>query len=213
MVVPIYFVIYIYLSQSRSFYYPNPRAIDLRAAECLPMEFLTMYFVPMLFILKKPATIVVPSWIFPVAHFGLPIFVSIGQKISTKSPPSADIVESLYGTRDMPYLSQFYNLAFFFTSMLHLIVGSRILAYAWDARALKEMTYSPGVQSACLGTTIMIWCVFTAWDLRRTNAIQTPLFIVIPSLLLGSVCFGPAAVLIGVWKWREIALERARKRK
>jgi len=167
-----------------------------------------IYFVPILLILK-PATIAVPSWIFPVAHFGLPIFVSIGQKISTKEPPSADIVESLYGTRDMPYLSQFYNLAFLFTSMLHIIVGSRILAYVW----IKEMTYSPGLQSACLVTTIMIWCVFTAWDLRRTNAIQTPLSIVIPSLLLGYMCFGPAAVLIGVWKWREIALERTRKRK
>lgn len=110
----------------------------------------------------------------------------------------------------MPYLSKFYNLAFVITSTLHIIIASRVFPHL-DATALKTIIFSSqGAQLTSLITATIVWCIFTLWDLRRTNINQTFFFFLAVSvLLLGGVCFGPAAMLIRLLKWREIALERS----
>lgn len=214
IITPIYFAIYIYLSQSRPFYYPNPRAIDLRAAEYLPTGLLVTYIVPTLLVLKNTAPNEVPGWILSLVQLGLPILVSLGQRLSSRETPSSDFAQALYGTRDMSYLSRFYNFVFLLTSTLHIVIASRVLPHIPDVAAVKEIVLSSeGVQLGCLVSAILIWSAFTVWDLRRTNILQTPLFLTVLAVLLGAACFGPAATLIGLWKWREGALERSRRRK
>lgn len=134
--------------------------------------------------------------------------------MSTREPPSANFAEALYGTSDMPYLSWFYNLGILSTSTLHVVIASRVFPRIPGTTAVKEMVLSSeGVQLASLTAVNLIWFVFTIWDLRRTNVLQSPLSFAVPSVLLGSICFGPAATLLGLWKWREGALERSRARK
>lgn len=214
LITPIYFAIYIYLSQPRSFYYPNPRAINLRAAEYLPTGLLVTYFVPTLLLLRNSAAIDISGRILSLVQLGLPILVSLGQWLSKREPPSANFAEALYGTRDMPYLSRFYNFSFLITSTLHIVIASRIFPHIQDVAAVKEMVFSSeGRQLGCLIGAILIWSVLTIWDLRRTNVFQTSLFLAVPAVTIGSICFGPAATLIELWKRRESALERSRQRK
>lgn len=76
----------------------------------------------------------------------------------------------------MPYLSKFYNLAFVITSTLHIIIASRVFPHL-DATALKTIIFSSqGAQLTSLITATIVWCIFTLWDLRRTNINQTFFF-------------------------------------
>lgn len=171
------------------------------------------YFVPVLLVLKNTVPIEVPRWMLSLVQLGLPILVLLGQTLSKREPPSSDFAGALYGTADMPYLSRFYNLGILATSTLHIVIASRVFPYVPDVAAIKEMVVSSeGLQLVCLIAAILTWSVFTIWDLRRTNVLQTPVFFVVAAVFLGDICFGPAASLIGLWKWREGALERSRGR-
>jgi hypothetical protein len=203
--VPLYFALFIYQTRHRSFFYPDPRAIDIRAAESLPYCALFTFFIVILIPLRKPE--IANNSTSPLIPLILPMVTYLGQQVKAK-PSQADILKLLYGSRDLRPLCQFYNLLIFFASAVHAYFG-----YSAIAHSLKNQEILLCVDGAlliCLSITIMVWSHFILWDLCRTNIIQTPVLVVSACLFLGFLTLGPAATLMGLWKWRERRMELAR---
>lgn len=208
-VVPIYFTVYIYESKARPFYYPGPRAIDLRAAKKLSSGLFVAYLAPILLALREQHTHPsMASWLIYAAHVSLPIFVTLGKNFSKGGPSTSNIAESVYGSWDMPYLLQFYNLLLILTSALHIALCGQIMQQVTNVALGYEIT-----QLACLTLAITLWCCFAVWDLRRTNITHAFLPDSFIWVLLGVILLGPAATLIGLWKVREVAWEASRTKK
>lgn len=208
VIVPIYFTIYIHQSKDRPFYYPAPRAIDLRAAKKLSPGLFVAYSAPILLALRVHAHSTMSGCLICTAHFSLPVLIMLGQKFSKGGPSSSNITVSVYGARDMPYLSQFYNLLLIVTSTLHIALSGQILQQVRKIGLGYETA-----QLACLALAITVWCCFTVWDLRRTNITHALLPSNLTWVVLGVIFLGPAATLVGLWKVREVAWEASRMRK
>lgn len=208
-IVPIYFAIYIYKSKNRPFYYPGPRAIDLRVAKKLSPGLFVAYLAPILLALREQHTqSTVASWFISTAHVSLPVLVILGKSFSKGGPSTSNIAESVYGTLDMPYLSQFYNMLLILTSTLHFALCGQIMQQVTNIGFGYEIAHL-----ACLALAITVWCCFTVWDLRRTNITHAFLPGSFIWVLLGVIFLGPAATLIGLWKVREVAWEASRMKK
>lgn len=208
-IVPIYFAIYIQLSKDRPFYYPGPRAIDVRAAKKLSSGLFVAYLAPIILALREQhAHSSMARWFIYMAHVSLPLLVILGKSFTKGGLSASNIAESVYGTWDMPYLSQFYNLLLIITSALHFALCGQIM------RQVTNIGFDYDIaQLACLALAITVWCCFTVWDLRRTNITHAFLPGSFIWVLLGVILLGPAATLIGLWKVREVAWEASRMRK
>jgi hypothetical protein len=201
--VPLYFALYIYQSRHRSFFYPDPRAIDIRAAEALPYCALVTLLIVILLLQRGPE--IMGNWAPPLIPLTLPIAVYLGQQLKAR-PCQADTLKLLYDNRDMHHVCQFYNLMILFASAVH---GS--LGYSAIIHSLKNFDLPvDGARLICHSLTILAWSHFTLWDMRRTNIVQQPLLVASACLFLGLLILGPAATLMGFWKWREERMELAR---
>lgn len=130
-----------------------------------------------------------------------------------KSSSNMKLGEILYNTRDMPHLSRFYGLIVFLASTVHVVIASQVLSQLRMDELSLPMISSGAVQLACLTLAIATWCLFTVWDLHRVNVIRTSALPATALCILGVVLLGPGATVIGLWGWREYALEASRLRK
>ncbi|KAI9928584.1 hypothetical protein ASPWEDRAFT_180185 [Aspergillus wentii DTO 134E9] len=215
IILPIYFAIYIFRSHSRGFYYPHPRTINLGAAKSLSTGLLVAYILPILHTITGLKHFVsdISGWMIPVAHLILPVLLFLGERSFMKSSSNMKLAEILYNTRDMPHLSRFYALIVFLASTVHVVIASQVLSQLRMDELSLPMISSGAVQLACLTLAIATWCLFTVWDLHRVNVIRTSALPATALCILGVVLLGPGATVIGLWGWREYALEASRLRK
>lgn len=219
IVLPVYFAIHIFLSRGHAFYYPEPRAINVSAAKALTMALSVAYIVPTI---QAMANMSIPSalssrvpgtLLLSFAHVGMPIALRIFEKLERKSPQTS-VQEVLYGTQDMKYLSQFFTTLCVAASTVRLVFVTsfypRLMTGAFSQIAVSSMEW---IQLEHLGITVLLWCLFIVWDLKRVNVMDVSLGTASVIILGGYTLFGPAAVLAGLWRWRESAMEKSRKRK
>lgn len=220
IVLPVYFALHIYMSGQQAFYHPSPRAIDPWAAKALPLTLLAAY-IP---IIAQGATMLgqktgetVPvhaGWILPAAHASIPLLLHAGKRFYQNGAPQLSVGQLLFGTRDLKYVSRFFGIMFLISSTAHLLLVSMILPeLGSDTRSFMIAPSLGLMQIGCLALTVMIWCTFVVWDMRRVNLTQASLSLTLLGTLIGSLILGPAAVLAGFWKWRETVLEKGRQRK
>jgi hypothetical protein len=113
----------------------------------------------------------------------------------------------------LPYLLKTYNILAFITAILYVLLLSQVLPkFAGMGHILVTRFSTQGVQLLGLSLAIMVWCAFTAWELHRTNIVQTHYAINIAYFCVKFIFLGPAATLAMMWKWHEIAMERSRGR-
>jgi uncharacterized membrane protein YqjE len=95
----------------------------------------------------------------------------------------------------------------------HWMHFSRLTSH-YGSTAFKAVTApsSELVQLASLAVSIVVWCCFMIWDMRRVNlTTKSPLAMFVYGSI-GCVFIGPAAMLAALWWWRERELENGRKR-
>ncbi|KAJ5119894.1 hypothetical protein N7448_010563 [Penicillium atrosanguineum] len=220
IVLPVYFAIHIYMSGQQSFYYPSPRAIDPWAAKALPLGILAMY-IP---IMACGATILGQNpgetgpmcveRVIPVVHASLPLLLRLGKHFFQTDTEELSVGQLLFGARDLKYISRFFNIIIVVSSTSHVVLVSRLFPEA--VSDIRSLTITPSVQLlqvGCLALVVVVWCTFTIWDMRRVNLTKISPLVTFFCALLGTFIFGPAAVLSGLWKWREGVLEMGRQRK
>lgn len=217
MILPIYFALHIYLSGGRSFYHPSPRAINPRAAKALPMALLVAYTPSVLKFwhssMSAPKAFVASGWNPYLMHIALPVTLHIGKLFYDKGASKLTVGQLLYSTRDLKYLTRFFGILLVLATIAHWMLLSRLISYSGStafetvARPSTEL-----VQLASLAISVLTWCCFMTWDMRRVNlTTRSPLAMFFCSSI-GCIIFGPAAVLTALWQWREIKLENGRKR-
>ncbi|RHZ50362.1 hypothetical protein CDV55_100612 [Aspergillus turcosus] len=211
--LPTYFILFIGASRRRAFYYPDPRAIDIRAAEFLPTALLITYIPPISWaLITSGGSPAATRWAFTVAHLTLPLVTHLGLKLSKKDPPKSNITKLLYGHRDIPYLLKTYNLIIFAAASLHVLILGQVALQSPDMNTLAMAVFSTiGTQSMALSLVIVVWCFFTSSDLHRTCIIRTRYVFDLCYFCMSFLTLGPAATLMSTWKWREIALENSRR--
>ncbi|KAE8151458.1 hypothetical protein BDV25DRAFT_138877 [Aspergillus avenaceus] len=217
-VFPIYAICYISQSRKREFYYPNPRAIDLKAAERLPIALLIAYSLPAISIVIPHETRIrgtpITEGLAGAAHIAFPFLVSLAYTRLRKNAPNAEIIKSLYGVQDMPYLVKFYNVLIVGTTSCHIVHLYPVIRQLLRLGMAQNGSMWCGTSTPLmLSITILVWCVFTVWNLHRVNVSQTPVPVALIWILLGIIFLGPATTMVWIWKQREALLEKSRQRK
>ncbi|CAG8178090.1 unnamed protein product [Penicillium salamii] len=214
IVLPFYFILYIYASRPRSFYYPNPRAIDIRAAEVIPTCLLIAYILSMLIALVSSKLLIDTRWVLFASHLALPTMVYLRKKRSKSDPPRIHVPDSLYGSRDMIHLLRAYNILTLACGTIHVFSMSQIvIRFQAELLATVFVFRSEVMQLILLSIVISVWCFFTIWDLRRTLIIRTTFSSDVVYYCMAVLIVGPTATMFSIWKRREISLERSRGRR
>ena len=222
VVLPIYFALYIVLSGEQGFYYPIPRAINPSITKTLPRVLLVSY-IPLAIraatnLMRKPEVDFISGrWDLSLAHLSLPILIHAGKDFFKSASAGLTIRHLQFETRDVKDLSRFFTLIFLFTSTAHLALISQILPQIMlhSTTGVSEPEFSLSSQWLQIGSltlAIVVWCIFTIWDMRRVNLTKTSLLVTLLGAVTGSVAVGPAAVLSALWWWREAPLESGRQR-
>lgn len=217
--MPVYLALSIYMSKTRSFYYPSPRAINISVAKALPKTLVIAYTPLMIQLATKigqqqEQEAYIAPWALSLAHLSLPILLHIGKRFYKSASDQLSVGQLLFEARDMKHLSSFLTLILFFASSSHLILVCKYLGNL--NFELSNLTGTPSfecVQFGCLALTVVTWCLFVVWDMRRVNLTKASMPVILLGLMVGSVFLGPAAVLAGLWRWREQALENGRQRR
>lgn len=210
VILPLYFALHISLSQKEDFYYPSPRAINFWIAKTLPIGVLFAYL----------ATFI-QSKIWPgdgglsllVVHISLPTLLFLGKRLYSCSSAGKSPFLPLFANMDLKPLSRLFATIFLFSSAAHLHFIANILNQSASDSPSPRITLTRElIQLGCLTLTVIAWCSFMVWDMRRVNLTQTSPILAFFGATVSSILLGPAAVLAALWRWREPVLERGRKR-
>lgn len=218
-ILPVYFAVYVSMSAAQSFYYPNPRALNPSVAESLAPAFLFAYLSVLLNVVGGPflssETIQKSDgWGLLVSHLGFLFVLRCGAWGNKRLSEGLTMSQLQFEARDMKGLSRFYGLVFFVTSVSHVVLigeslWGRPLIDLWAPDLLLSFQSTKMVSFTL---SIAVWCLFTVWDMRRVNLTQISLAYAMFIAVTGSIFIGPAAVLAGLWWWREGVLENGRQR-
>ncbi|KAJ6117373.1 hypothetical protein N7512_007098 [Penicillium capsulatum] len=206
---PLYFALHIYHSQKDDFYYPSPRAINLWVAKALPIIFLLAFLATFIQSMIWPGDPV----ILCLVHISLPVLIHWGKRFYASASAGKPTFQLAFTDMDMKDLSRLFTTIFLFSSAAHLHFVAGILRQSASDLARSRITLTPEwIQLVCLALAITTWCSFVVWDMRRVNLTQTSTSLVFLGAALGCILLGPAAMLAALWRWREPALERGRRR-
>jgi hypothetical protein len=148
-----------------------------------------------------------------MVHIVLPITLHIGKLFYQTGTTKLTVGQLLYSTRDMKYLSRFFGMILVLSSTAHLVLIRRLISYA-DFTTLKAVP-APSlelVQLVSLAASIVAWCCFTIWDMRRVNLTTNSPLVMLFGSFIACILLGPGAVLAALWRWRDRELEQGRKR-
>lgn len=215
--VPLYFALYVLLSQHREFYYPTPRTIELPVAKALPIALVLTYTAAICASVRglgRIPTFGFESALWQTAHVGLPVLVSVVKESFKGSMNIPTGVKLVWGDTDIPYLSRFQGLILFISSTTHVLFVASCVRLELGSRGTGLVYCLAGdvMQFTLVGLAIILWLLFTVWDLRRVNATDVSWIRTVLNITLGTVLFGPASCLAATWCWREVTLERSRTR-
>ncbi|KAL2782879.1 hypothetical protein BJX66DRAFT_350308 [Aspergillus keveii] len=205
--VSLYFSLWILGTRYRGFYHPWPRAIPLAAAKALLIAMPVALWGSGVFQDIAPGIITLDSRAPP--YIVLPVLASLlgyfFKRDSTGWVPALQ-----WGNRDIIYTSQFFYVSLIDTGISHLnlVVDNLIPAIRAEIGSLTEHVVGFGAVTLL----IVLWLLFTAWDLRRVNILNWSLARAALCIAVGFALVGPGGTLIAAWWVREKAWEKSRQR-
>lgn len=217
IIVPLYFALYVLLSHQSQFYYPAPRTIELPVAKALPIALVLIYTAAICASVRgfgRIPTISFEPVLWQTAHVGLRVVASVVKDIFKGSMDIPTGVNSIWGDADIPYISRFQGLIFFISSTTHVLFMASCVRLKLGSRGTGFVYCSAGdvMHFVLVGLAIILWLLFTVWDLGRVNATDISWARTVLYITLGTALFGPAGCLAATWSWREVTLERSRTR-
>jgi len=100
VVAPLYFAIYVYNGQSRLFYFPWPRAIDIKVAKVIPISLIITYMTPLVLTISGCGdNFSLASW--AVAHISLPVVTALISRVLPKFSSSIDQPRAVFASLDL----------------------------------------------------------------------------------------------------------------
>jgi hypothetical protein len=205
--VSLYFSLWILGTRFRGFYHPWPRAIPLAAANALPIALPVALWGSAVFKDIAPGIITLDRRAAP--YIVLPVLTSLlgyfFKRDSTRWVPALQ-----WGNRDINFTSQFFYLSLIDTGISHInfVMNNLIPAIGGETGSLTEQVVGFGAVTLL----IVLWLLFTAWDLRRVNILEWSLARAALSIIFGFALVGPGGTLIAAWWVREKVWEKSRQR-
>ncbi|KAH8592116.1 hypothetical protein B0O99DRAFT_597462 [Bisporella sp. PMI_857] len=206
-IFPIYLSFHIKQSQGIYYYYMPRTITDLGAAKFLLPALVLVYTIPIFQSFSSGYESVEHSW--KVAHSALPLVVYSGSRllnIVTTIPRGVDVV---FHNKDIPYQNRFWNPILLLSGSLHVFLALIYGPQIFNGGA--ELLFSPLVRRlSSLIAVSTIWCLYTAWELGRVDAVDISVVEAWGYILFSTIVGGPAAALAGTWSWRASQLAKAR---
>lgn len=149
-----------------------------------------------------------------VAHVIFPFIVTLVKEILKRLTNNPFGLLATWGDADIAYVSRYHGLVFVTTSSAYfLLMASFALRLSKQIPLYEYLTAEAVAQSVLSALSMILWLLFTVWDLRRVRATDVSWKKAIIYITLGAFLVGPAGCLTAAWTWREGTLERSRTRK
>nr|A0A455LLV4.1 RecName: Full=FAD-dependent monooxygenase ntnA; AltName: Full=Nectripenoid biosynthesis cluster protein A [Nectria sp. (in: ascomycete fungi)]AYO60864.1 FAD-dependent monooxygenase NtnA [Nectria sp. (in: ascomycete fungi)] len=206
-ILPIYICFYILSSQSVVYYYMPQTMTDLGVAKALLPALLVVYTVSAVCTINESGGNTDNSWWF-TADFAFPVVAYLSGMFLNATSTMPQAVDVVFSTIDIPYQRRFQNTIAFVG-----FVAYAALASQYGTTILNEglnLLNIPAVKNlASLTTVTTLWCLYSAWELRRINATGTSVIRAWLTILSSTIFGGPAATLAGTFIWSKVELAKA----
>ncbi|KAL2846194.1 hypothetical protein BJY01DRAFT_175948 [Aspergillus pseudoustus] len=208
----IYLSLWILGTRFRGFYHPWPRVIPQAAADALPIA------VPVAlwgtFMLKQlpsfgPSFLQLDSR--ASSSLVLCLLTSLLSYFFKRSGGPSWVPSIQWGSSDIKPISRFFSLVFVDVGFCHMgFVKDNLIPALRDASA-GHLT-DEVLRFETLLLVMVLWLLFTVWDLRRVNVVDWSLSRAALYIFAGFAFVGPGATLVAAWWVREKVWERSRHR-
>ncbi|KAF2644487.1 hypothetical protein P280DRAFT_374743, partial [Massarina eburnea CBS 473.64] len=217
IVIPFYFVAYIYTSRQRDYYSASSMSIAAAHVKAIIPALVIGYLLPTILLYS-------PVWDAPthqriVAFWQpCPLYVSL---ILTILPTvfSFSSSSNFSQNEQLNPLRSIYAFSFLVASVWHVGTMAYCLT-SQNPRASLGAVFDPRFSASgsifidglqyifqidfwVIFATALLWAFTIVYDLRRLGRASVSPLNVLVYFALGSVVVGPAAVLAGTWYWRE----------
>jgi hypothetical protein len=228
-VSPVYYLITLYTSNDPIYQRTTGRNIDPAVAKALLPGLLIGYVLPTS--LGSSAFTGQSEWHYGLGLFAhlapllsspLTTFIaSLIRGVSPRAEPDAFELREL-DNDDVSTLRSTYSIVFWATTAVHVSTMFHIFTSPWTsfqrvfldlqnpfkrpscACVDEQLFYARRCDVVLHSAVLLIWCLYTAFEMRRLGYVRTLEAVLVGVLvLLGVVAVGPGAVYIGMWHWRE----------
>ncbi|KEF58274.1 uncharacterized protein A1O9_06200 [Exophiala aquamarina CBS 119918] len=224
IIIPLYYIAYLYESRGVKYWATSQRVVPLNYAKALLPALVIGYLIPTLALFindsdpeQKRKQFLIFVW-QPTPLYVNGILLLLSRFLSSGSPAPAK-KESASSAPDVKYLNTIYVAAFTATAAAHIATFYIILTSADPQHSFTHVFVKPhewGQSGVTKGLhavfqadywiiflASLVWAYLAVLDLRRLGKTNVSLFTSGTLIVIGSVAVGPAAVLAGVWYWRE----------
>jgi hypothetical protein len=205
--VSLYSALWVLGTRYRGFYHPWPRAVPLAAAEALLIALPVALWGSVIF--KDIALGAFTLYRRAAPYILLPVLTSLLSYV-VKRDGTRWLPALQWGNRDISYTSPFFCLIFIDVGISHISFVMNDLIPVLGAYTVSLPDEVVGFVSITL--LIMLWLLFTAWDLHRVKILNWALGRAGLYIVLGLALVGPGATLIAAWWAREKVWEKSRQR-
>lgn len=226
IIIPLYYVFYVYTSSRPNYFDPATRALDISRARTLLASLLIGYLLPtILAFIPWPNT--EDKQLFIALWQPCPLFVNALHFILTSMddfshpvPPKPETDSKGKTTPpDVKFLNWIYVTSFAVSAVVHAAIMAICLT-ATDERMTLYRVFVPDQARGYNGLTEALhfifsvdwWVIFAAgaiscvqaiWDLRVMGKSEVGVLTGLVLVTVGSVVLGPGAVMSLTWWWRE----------
>ncbi|RYP85134.1 hypothetical protein DL769_001038 [Monosporascus sp. CRB-8-3] len=206
--VPSYLCLHVLASQSVGHYYMPQTMTDLGAAKSLLPALLLIYWIPAIRVRSDFEGPTNNAWDWHIAHCVLPVAVFLGSivlKTMSNVPKGVDVV---FSNIDLPYQQRFQKTTVGFVSAVHITLGLKYGRILLDG-GLDVLSLSAMRSLASLSVVTMVWCFYSAWEVRRIEATSTSVVYAWVTILLSTIFSGPVATLASTCSWSKTEVAKA----
>lgn len=229
IIIPLYYIAYFNHSTTSKYWSTSGRPVPLAYAKALLPALVIGYLVPTIALFlpdsdpeQKLRQFLVFFWQpCPLYVNGLLFVLSRVFSSPSDTPRAVEKKGASTATtvQDVKYLNSLYIVAFAVTAAAHFATFYIILTSTEPQHSFTHVFVKPydwGQSGVTKGLhavfqadywiiflATLIWAYLAIWDLKRGRKTDVSLITAFLMIVIGSVVVGPAAVLAGVWYWRE----------
>lgn len=227
MIMPIWFALYTWKSESEHYWWPLSREISLPYVRSILPAVLIGYVVPTILMFwpwKSLSTVQAMTALWQPAPIAVQVLVTIFASLygTSRKSPIGHHREANAAPQDLKHLRTIYSVVFVLGAVLHLGVVYTLATSTNPELSFKAVfkpnwtaerqTHGEGLRNLWLPDfyglfiSTTFYCGAAVWDLNRVGQTSVNIYKACIILVLGSVVVGPGAAMAACWYWRELAM-------
>lgn len=224
MIIPLYYIAYLYESRGTKYWTTSQRTVPLHYAKALLPALIIGYLIPTVALFlddpdpeQKMRQFLVFFWQPTPLYVNVILFLL--SKLFGSGNPAPKKGGNTSPTHDVKYLNALYVVAFAVTAVAHIAAFYVVFTSTDPQHSFTHVFVKPhdwGQSGVTKGLhavfqadywiifiASLVWAYLAVCDLRRGGKTDVSRFQSAALIIIGSIVVGPAATLAGVWYWRE----------